>query len=464
MTRKQSQSFLGTPATAPGPQGPDMLRDFSLIRSNPLAFLEKSWRTYGDVVQFPIPRPPTYLVNSPAGIRQVLVSHGRNYGKSTIQYRALSLVTGEGLLTADNDNWRKRRPMIQPAFHQALFTELTSITQGVAESLAAEWKQVPAGAVCDVDQFMLTAALDVVGQFLFGADLSTNAHTITEATLEALDVVIARARVPIAPPGWVPTTNNRKLNRSVAALDAAVEAMVSSQRLRGVIRNQVDGEIENPRNMIELLSSTIDPDGTTLSMQEIRDEIVTFIVAGHETVASALSWSWAILADNPDLQDRLAAEAQQAGESNGGASIDNLPLTRAFFEEVLRMYPPAWLITRKALGPDTIDGHEIPAGALIILSPALIHQHPDAWPNAHEFDAERFLREYPRESFIPFGAGLRQCIGKDFAYIEGVLLLAQLTRQFAVSYPAGGRIPVGEPLVTIRPRGGVRVHIRARSH
>lgn len=464
MNRRQSQSFLGTPATAPGPQGPDMLRDFLLVRSNPLAFLEKSWRTYGDIVQFPIPKPPTYLVNSPAGVRQVLVSHGRNYGKSTIQYRALSLVTGEGLLTADNDNWRKRRPMIQPAFHQALFAELSTITQGVAESLAIEWEKVPAGAVCDVDQFMLTAALDVVGQFLFGTDLSSNAHVITEATLEALEVVIARARVPIAPPGWVPTANNRKLNRSVAALDAAVEAMVSGQRLRRVIRNQVDGEIENPRNMIELLSSTTDPLGKTLTMHEIRDEIVTFIVAGHETVASALSWSWAILADNPGLQDQLAAEAQQAEESDNGASVDSLPLTRAFFEEVLRVYPPAWLITRKALGPDTIDGHEIPAGALIILSPALLHQHPDVWPNANKFDAKRFLREYSRESYIPFGAGLRQCIGKDFAYIEGVLLLAQLTRQFAVRYPSGARMPVGEPMVTIRPRGGVRVLISARAH
>ncbi|MCF8530974.1 MAG: cytochrome P450 [Candidatus Nanopelagicales bacterium] len=451
MTKRTSSSFMGTPATAPGPQGPDMLRDFSLIRHNPLAFLDKTWREYGDIVQFPIPKPPTYLINSPTGVRQVLVANGRNYGKSTIQYRALSLVTGEGLLTADTSQWQRTRPMIQPAFHQALLHDLVPITESVTQSLAQQWGQLPDGAVVDVDQFMLAGALDVVGKFLFGTDLTNNVHVITEATLSALDVVIARARVPITPPGWVPTPANRKLRRSVSVLDAAVAQMLA---------HRSSGQESSP-TMIDVLRTAVDTEGRALTPEQIRDEIVTFIVAGHETVASALSWAWAILAADPHRADSLAAEANMAHEQ-GGIALEKLPLTRAFFEEVLRMYPPAWLITRRAEHQDSIDGHAIPPGALIIISPALIHRHPEVWTDAEKFMPDRFLHPYPRESFIPFGAGLRQCIGKDFAYIEGVLLLASLLRTFQIRYPEGGRIPEGEPLVTIRPRGGVKLLLTRR--
>lgn len=466
MSSKRPQSFLGTPATAPGPLGPNMLRDFALIRTNPLEYLFQTWREYGDVVQFPIPKPPTYLVNSPSGVRHVLVNNGRNYGKSTIQYKALSLVTGEGLLTADTSQWQRTRPIIQPAFHQALLDGLGPITASVADQLASEWKGMPSSAVVDVDQFMLSAALDVVSQFLFGAQLSGNAHVITEATLSALDVVIARARVPITPPGWIPTPANRKLNQSVRTLDNSVRQLL--QQRRSAVESQfVDAQFpeaqsaDTATHMIDLLVSATDAQGRALTPREIRDEIVTFIVAGHETVASALSWSWALLAANPELQENLAQEAVNAGH-DVEAGIENLPHIRSFYEEVLRLYPPAWLITRKALADDVIDGISIPANSLIILSPALLHRHPAVWEQPDDFQPDRFLHKYPRESFIPFGAGLRQCIGKDFSYIEGVQLLAALLSKFSVRYPQEISIPEGEPLVTIRPRGGVRLVLNPR--
>ncbi len=459
-SRERPSSFLGTPATAPGPLGPDMLRDFTLIRKNPLAFLDKSWRTYGDIVQFPIPKPPTYLINSPEGVRQVLVGNGRNYGKSTIQYRALSLVTGEGLLTADTDVWQRTRPLIQPAFHQALLTELVPITQSVTAGLVNQWEGIPEGAVIDVDQFMLSGALEVVGQFLFGANLANNSHLITDATLAALEVVIARARVPITPPQWMPTPANRKLQRSVNTLDRAVHHMLTQRSRQARDHQTRENQSETP-HMIDLLASATDDTGRRLSIRQIRDEIVTFIVAGHETVASALSWAWAILAADQKLQDELAHEAHHA-LTQAGLELENLPRTRSFFNEILRIYPPAWLITRKALAADSIDGHDIPAGALIIMSPALLHQNSKVWENPGEFIPGRFLDKYPRESFIPFGAGLRQCIGKDFAYVEGVLLLATLLEKFTARYPEGAGIPEGEPLVTIRPRGGVSLVVSLR--
>jgi cytochrome P450 len=452
MKEKKPPHFMGTPATAPGPQGPEMLKSIRQIRHNPLSFLELMWKTYGDVVQFPIPKPPTYLVNSPAGVRHVLVNNGRNYGKATIQYKALSLVTGEGLLTADTKKWQRTRPIIQPAFHQALLDDLVPITEAVTDELINQWGCIPTGAVFDVDQYMLSAALDVVGQFLFGANLASNAHEITDATLAALEVVIARARVPISPPSWIPSPANRKLASSVATLDSAVRYMMTERDLAK----------SHHKNMIDLLSVATDENGRRLSTREVRDEIVTFIVAGHETVASALSWAWATLAADPQLQDSLANEAFNAHIS-GGASLSNLPATRAFFEEVLRLYPPAWLITRQAREGDVIDGHMIPAGSLIILSPALLHKHQDIWDQPEVFQADRFLGKFPRESFIPFGAGLRQCIGKDFAYVEGVLLLSAMLRKFQARFPDGAQFPESEPLVTIRPKGGVKLIISPRA-
>jgi cytochrome P450 len=202
-------------------------------------------------------------------------------------------------------------------------------------------------------------------------------------------------------------------------------------------------------------SGQIDRDG-------IRDEIVTFIIAGHETVASALSWSIALLAANPEKQVRVAQEARAASALELNAKIAQMPYTQAVFNETLRLYPPAWLITRKARGADQIDGHDIPAGALVITSPALLHRHPDIWSNPDAFDPERFLDPYPRESFIPFGAGLRQCIGKDFAYVEGVIMLASLCERLEFAYPAGQGLPASDPLVTIRPVGGVKVRATRR--
>lgn len=448
--------FLGTPATAPGPLGPDMLKDFALIRRNPLEFLFKSWRTHGDVIQFPIPKPPTYLVNSPTGVRQVLVNNAKNYDKSTIQYRALSLVTGSGLLTANTDLWRERRPIIQPAFHQKVLDNLIPVTQRAAMRMLSDIEGEVAGSVTDIDQFMLNAALEVVGEFLFGSDLSEDANAITSATLEALEIVIKRARVPLSPPKAIPTPGNRVLKRSLRTLDDAVSSIVKSRE-----RADTKANSQEPSNLVDLLLAArrdgdIDLDG-------IRDEIVTFIIAGHETVASALSWSIALLAAHPEKQSRVAEEARASSSQTIDSKIAQMPYTQAVFNETLRLYPPAWLVTRKAIEADCIDGHDIPAGALVITSPALLHRHPDIWSDPDAFYPERFLDSYPRESFIPFGAGLRQCIGKDFAYVEGVMILASLCERLEFAFPAGEGLPASDPLVTIRPVGGVKLRATRRA-
>ena len=449
-----NRRYVTTACTAPGPAGQSMLGSFGAIRKNPLSYLYSVWRTYGDVVQFPVPKPPSYLVNDPDGVRSVLVTNARNYGKSTIQYSALSLVTGEGLLSADTAEWKRQRPMVQPAFHRETLTAIVAHVATAAERIIDDWNALPDGVVVDIDAAIMNAALEVVGRALFGSDLSTDADALTTATLDALDVVIARARVPITPPAWVPTPGNRKLSSSVAALDRAVRSMLD---LRGVR--------EVPEDMLDLLITARDDEGHALTEAEIRDQVVTFIVAGHETVASALTWTFALLAENPEIMRTLQAEvdAVLGGKAAQFADYQRLPFARAVIDETLRLYPPAWLITRNSLGDDVLGGYEVPQGSLIIMSPWLLHRHPGIWANPDRFDPHRFISgDIDRSAFIPFGAGPRQCIGRDFAYVEAVLLLASLVAHFDVEYPAGEHCPAAVPLVTMRPTGGLHLRVRAR--
>lgn len=448
------RTFVGTPATAPGPLGPQMLRAFAPIRRDPLQYLASVWREYGDVVQFPIPRPPSYLVNDPDGVRRVLVGNGRNYGKSTIQYRALSLVTGEGLLVADTPAWRRQRPLVQPAFHHETLDQVAHHLDVAIQRIDSDWQALPAGSVVDVDAAMMHAALEVVGHSLFGTDLSEDADRLARATLSALDVVVARARVPITPPSWVPTPANRRLAAAVSELDGAVRRMLRAR-----------GPVTEPRDMLDLLIAARDESGAGLTPAEVRNEIVTFIVAGHETVASALAWSWALLAAHPDVQSDLQDEADAVlgGRPAAIADYPRLPFARAVFDEALRMYPPAWLITRQSLEADILGGADIPPRALIILSPWLMHRHPALWREPEEFRPHRFLdNEVDRTAFIPFGSGLRQCIGRDFAYVEGALMLASIASRWSVAYPEGCTIPRAEPQVTMRPVGGLPLRVTRR--
>lgn len=449
---KQPTSFLGTPATAPGPLGPDMLRAFGQIRHDPLAYLHRTWLQHGDVVQFPVPRPPSYLVNSPSGVRRVLVDNAKNYGKSTIQYRALSLVTGDGLLTSDGSLWREQRRVLQPAFHHSALDSLGTHVADATARVARQWKTLAAGTVVDVDAFMMSAALEVVAASLMSTDLTGRSSEIAAATLEALDVVVARARVPLTPPSWLPTPANRVLRRSVARLDAAVADMVAARAG------------DPGHDLLGLLLAVRDESGRPLSIEQIRDQLVTFIVAGHETVASALGWAWGLIAAHSSVGERIAQEADSVapGRPIGFSDYSQLTFTRAVIEETLRLYPPAWLITRAALSPDVIDDVRIPSGALVIMSPWLLHRHPQLWPDPEAFAPERFEQGVERFAHIPFGAGPRLCIGRDFSYVEATMVIAQLSRDFSVQLPPGAALPAGEPLVTIRPRGGMPLLLQPR--
>ncbi len=410
------------------------------IRRDPLAFLTAMKDRYGDIVQFPIPRPPTYFVSSADSAQRLLVGNAGNYGKDTIQYRSLSLVTGMGLLAADDSDWRKQRPVVQPAFHHSVLTGLAHLVDQETRLVIEEWRAGEDGAAVDVEASMMDIALRTVGRALFGDDLRGHSAELARATLSALEVVIQRSRVPISVPKLIPTPANRKLDRSLTRLDQAVTELVHQRTLETVRSNGV-----NEKSL--LLDLLLDSD---MSADQVRDQVVTFLVAGHETAASGLTWALWLLAAAPSWQQHLAES-------------DELTEVFPVVDEALRLYPPAWVITRQSRAADQLDGRDIPAGALLITSPFVIQRDERYWDQPERFDPARFQTVKPQRmaAYLPFGAGMRLCIGRDFARWEMAVVLQELCRSFRFERLGA---PSPHPLteVTLRPAGGMPLRLWRR--
>jgi cytochrome P450 len=408
-----------------------MLRSTWQIRADPLGFLAATRDRFGDVAQFPIPQPPTYLLASADASAHVLVRNARHYDKSTIQYRSLSLVTGDGLLTSDGEAWRSQRTMSQPAFHRSSLERLERICHQEVASVVDGWARPARPVVVDVAAAMADLTLRIVGRALFGDDLRGRSAVLADATIAALKVVIQRSRVPITVPSSWPTPANRRLAGSLAALDSAVDDVVASR-----------GPAAAPPLLIDLFLDAGWPS------HQVRDQIVTFLVAGHETAASALTWALWLLAGDPAAQERVAGRSDAAQLA-------------AF--EALRLYPPAWVITRQSRAADSIGGFRIPEGALVIVSPFLLHRDPRYWEQPGDFRLDRFAERAAQRSpaYLPFGAGPRLCIGRDFALLEMRTGLERICRGIRLRRADMGT-PQPLPEVTLRPKDGLRLMVQPR--
>jgi cytochrome P450 len=450
-----------TPLAVDGPLPADMVRAVPAIRRDPLAYLRGVTARYGDLVAFPMPRTPVLLVNDPAGAARVLRDNHRAWGKATVQYRALSAVTGTGLLTADGDEWRRRRRVAQPAFGHGALDGVAAQAVAAGDALRAEWDAAGPATPVDADAAAMRAMLAVVGRTLFAADLAPDARRVVGAVDTALHAVVRRSASPLTlgPLDRLPTPSRRRLRRAVATLDAVAADLVARRRATPAAGDDV---------LTLLLRAA---DAGVLTGRAVRDEIVTLVIAGHETVASCLTWTLHLLAAHPEAQCDLHAEldAVLGGRAPAWADLPALPYTRAVVEEALRLYPPAWVITRRALAGDVVAGVEVPAGTLAVLSPWLLHRRPACWPDPDRFDPARFLGSgapagpaAADAGYLPFGAGPRLCIGRDLALVEAVLVVAALLRDREVARPPGAPEPRVDALVTLRPRGGLPLLLRPR--
>lgn len=429
---------------APGPTSRQMMKGFRSVRADPLGFLCTARERYGDLVAFPVPGPPALMVSDPADVRHVLQTAARNWGKDTIQYRALARVTGPGLLASSDQDWIDHRRLAAPAFHHG---RLQNLGHGVADSTDRVLdERVPPGHdadIVDVSEVCLRIALDVVGSAILSADLSEQAHRLLEATSAAARLVVRLGQSIL--PARVPSTLNRRVTTTRRRLDVLCCDLIDTRRAAGS-----HGD--------DLLGLLIEGG---LSDQAIRDELVTMVIAGHETVAAALSWTLMLLAEDQQAQDRMRSEL--AGLTGPVPMIGTravLPWTRAVIDESLRLYPPAWVISRRSREADVLGGLEVPAGTTAIISPWVLHRRTDVWREAEQFQPQRFVDEpTPRTNYLPFGAGPRLCIGREFALGEMTIVLSRFLSRFRVELPRHWSQPIPQADVAVHPRSGMPLRL-----
>jgi cytochrome P450 len=452
----------------------DRVRRMWQLRSDPMWWWIDGVRQHGEIVEKRLLGVRVFTVYRARHAEHVLVTNQDNYIKGPMQ-ELVALASGQGLVSSNGDLWRRQRRLIQPMFAKRHVQTFAEHMIGAGARLLEEWDTTLVdGADVDVGREMLSYTLDVVGRALFGADLTGNARdTISRAMTEVLTELQAAGDSPLtwaaySLPGMTmeralsltrPVRRHRFLEQ-IRQLDAIVAAMVDRHRT---------GAQRGADDLLTLLLDARDEDtGAPMSDRQVRDEVVTFIAAGHETTATALSWLWVCLSRYPEARARVYAEVDELlqGRPPTFEDVDRLRYTRAAIQEALRFYPPVWLAARRAVHDDAIDGVPVPAGSNIAILIYLTHRDPDVWPNPEAFDPGRFLREQsgklPRCAHIPFTAGRRICVGNTFALTEAVILAAMIAQCYVLDLEPTERVRP-EPHITLRPRRLVmRAYRRSR--
>ncbi|HWZ58803.1 MAG TPA: cytochrome P450 [Gemmatimonadaceae bacterium] len=440
--------------TPPGPR-PDYPGQFvvELVR-DPIGLLERV-AAYGDVAQIKIGPQRLVVVRHPDEIRRVLVTDQRSYTKGRGLERS-KLLLGSGLLTSEGEAHLRQRRLVQPAFHRDRIAQYGRVMVDYAREATAQWRS---GQVVDLYQEMMRLTLRIAGRTLFDTEMADTADEVTSTIALSLQAF----RYAILPFGHlverIPLPWLRRLRRGRVRMNDILYGMIAERRASGTDRGDLLSML--------LLATDADGDGAGLSDQQVRDEVITLLAAGHETTAVALTWTWYLLSQHPAVERELQAELDTVlGErAPTVADLDQLVYTRWVFTEAMRLYPPAWVIERRAVRDVTLGGYQIPAGALVLVSQYLAHRDRRWYGDPSSFEPHRWApgaeRERPKFAYFPFGAGTRACIGEAFAWMEGTLLLATIARGWQMRHDIAHEVGL-EPLITLRPRHGMRMVLRAR--
>ncbi len=413
----------------------------------------ESWRQYGDVVRFRLGGPFIgHLLAHPDAVKHVLQDGQTNYGKVPWYNDKFKSLIGEGLFTSEGSLWLRQRRLAQPAFHRQRLAALGTIMTDAAEELWRCWEPLlESGRPLDVRAEMMRLAMSVVARALLGGDVSHEAETIGHAIDVAIDYTYGRMQSYFDLPGRFPLPSTRRFERARAELDAIVYRIIAERRHSS----------EDRGDLLSMLLAAQDQDtGERMSDTQVHDEVMTIFLAGHETTAVALTWAWYLLSRHPDVAERLRAELHAAlgGRTPTVEDLPSLRYTEMLLQETLRLFPPAWLMTRMPREDDEIGGYRIPARTPIYLCQYITHRHPAFWDNPEGVDPERFSPERsagrPRWAYFPFGGGPRQCIGSAFALMEAQLVLATIAQRCRLDLVPGQRI-VLDPKITLRPRDGL---------
>jgi cytochrome P450 len=437
------------------PAGPsEGLKRWTLgpLNANPLEYFPKLAREYGDIAGMRILNFRTIFINHPDVIEEVLVTHARKYSKGRV-LRANRHVFGEGLLTSEGDFWLRQRRLAQPAFHRERIASYAATMVDYTQQLLRGWRD---GEERDAHQEMMRLTLQIVGKTLFDADVESDAQEVGKS-LERLLEIGANFRRTIFVPHWIPTPTNLRVKREIAGIEKILYRIIEGRRASG----------RDAGDLLSMLLHAQDEDGSQMTDRQLRDETLTLFLAGHETTACALSWTWLLLAQNPAVEAKLHAELD-AVLGDRAPSLDLLPdLTYAahVVTESLRLYPPAWGMARIVTEDHELAGYPMTKGMGVAMAQWVVHRDPRWYEAPEEFRPERWegdlLKRLPRFAYFPFGGGPRQCIGNTFALMEATLILAAIAQKFRLRLVTNHPV-VPLPSITLRPRHGIRVTLESR--
>ncbi|MER8098771.1 cytochrome P450 [Kitasatospora sp. NPDC094016] len=453
-----------TSATAliPGPAGNPLVGSLFDLTRRPLRTYLAAHRDHGDVVRFRVGPPGLrvefYGVFSPEGVQQVLGSEAANFRKENAFYDELRSSVGNGLLTSQDGDYQRQRRLVQPLFTRRRVDGYAGAVAQEARALTERWNAIPVGVV-DAAEEMSRFALRAVARILFGADVD-EAVAVVDRNFPVLgEYVWERGFAAIRTPRSWPTPSNRRGAEARRALYAVCDRIVAERAARGDLDEDAD-------DLLTLLGRARGEDGEQLDPAELRDQVLVFLLAGHETTATSLAFALHLLAKHPE-QRKLAqreAETVLAGREPNAADLESLPYITRVLKEAMRLYPAAALVGRRAVAETVIDGYVIPAGAQVVVSPLVTHRHPAHWPDPERFDPDRFLPEQERGrhryAWYPFGGGPRACIGQHFAMLESVLSLGVLLRDFEME-AVDERVALAQG-ITLRAASPMRIRVTAR--
>jgi cytochrome P450 len=428
------------------------------LKRDPLAFLRDA-NKLGDIVRLPLMRYTALLLAHPHHIQDVMSRRFRNYNKQTRLFIRLQQVVGQGLLTSDGDLWHRQRRLAQPAFHSK---HMTGFVETMCDCIQDALHDAEPFADSDEPMDMLDAmshlTMRVVSRTLLSADITDETAIVAEALEFMVPYMMDTNNRLFSPDNWFPTARKRKFKRYLKDMDAVVMGFIQQRR----------NDTNPPPDLLSLLMAAQDEDdGQKMSDRQLRDEVMTMFLAGHETTAVAVSWAFYLISTHPVVGRRIQKELDDVLGCRAATfdDVSALTYTRQVLLETMRLYPPVFILGRRACEDDVIGGQAIRKGEVTMFSPWLTHRHRDFWPNPEAFDPDRFHPDLEKKhhpfAYLPFGGGPRRCIGQNFALMEGVLILAAFLQRFEVHLAPGYQPKLGIAL-TLRPVEGLPVHLIRR--
>ena len=440
----------------PGPNPRWPVISFFAYRRDMTAFLERAAREHGDIVYFKIGPQDVYFLNHPDYIKDVLVTRQQNFIKGRALQRSKRLL-GEGLLTSEGSFHRRQRRLAQPAFHRNRIASYADVMTEYAERTSEHWRD---GSQMDISDEMMRLTLAIVGKTLFDADVEEEAQEIGEA----LTTIIGLFNAMLMPFSEIleklPLPQNKRFKRAKKRLDETIYRIINERRRSG----------EDHGDLLSMLLFSQDEEGTgSMTDEQVRDEVMTLFLAGHETTANALTWTWYLLSQHEEVEARLHAEIDEVLGERTRPTVDDvqrLRYTEMVLTESMRLYPPAWALGRLAVKETVIDGYSIAPGSLVLMSQYVTHRDARFYTDPLVFDPERWTVEArearPQFAYFPFGAGARRCIGEGFAWMEGALLIATLARRWQMRHVPSHPVDI-QPLITLRPKHGMLMTVHQRN-